>query len=189
MNWEALGAIGELVAATGVMGTLLFVGIQVRLSSQQTSQANKIARGASQRDLLKQTAGFFQLTFDNPTVLQDIRLGLMSYDNASHESKNNFATWAFALLHIMEQCAYMHEDDLITDSSFNGFETVALGIIVTPGGAEWWMHTKKAIGMTLVEHLDKRLVELEGITPPVYELLTQFAPIEDSTAKPESAPQ
>ncbi|MFT6754176.1 MAG: hypothetical protein ACI9VI_003365 [Candidatus Azotimanducaceae bacterium] len=189
MNWEALGAIGELVAATGVMGTLLFVGIQVRLSNQQTSQANKIARGASQRDLLKQTAGFFQLTFDNPTVLQDIRLGLMSYDNASHESKNNFATWAFALLHIMEQCVYMHEDDLITDSSFNGFETVALGIIVTPGGAEWWMHTKKVIGMTLVEHLDKRLVELEGITPPVYELLTQFAPIEDSTAKPESAPQ
>ncbi|MFT5562527.1 MAG: hypothetical protein ACI9B8_001957 [Sulfitobacter sp.] len=189
MNWEALGAIGELVAATGVMGTLLFVGIQVRLSNRQTSQANKIARGASQRDLLKQTAGFFQITFDNPTVLQDIRLGLMSYDNASHETQANFGTWAFALMHIMEQCVYMDEDNLITESSFIGFETVALGIIVTPGGAEWWMHTKKVIGMTLVEHLDRRLIELEGRTPPVYELFTQFAPIEDDITKPESAPQ
>jgi hypothetical protein len=187
MNWEALGAIGELVAAAGVMGTLLFVGIQVRLSNQQTSQANKIAAADSQRDLLKQAAGFFHLTLDNPTVLRDVRLGLMSYDNASHETKNNFATWAFALLHITEQCVYMNDEDLITGSSFKGFETAALGIIVTPGGAEWWVHTKKVIGATVVEHLDRRLIELEGITPPFYELFTQFAPIEDSTTKSEGA--
>jgi hypothetical protein len=58
------------------------------------NNANKIARADCQRNLLEQAAGFFNLTFDNPTVLQDIRLGLMSYDNASHETKNNVASWS-----------------------------------------------------------------------------------------------
>jgi hypothetical protein len=186
---QLLGNFGEFFGAILLFASLIYVGIQVRLSNQQTSQANKIAAADSQRDLLKQAAGFFHLTLDNPTVLRDVRLGLMSYDNASHETKNNFATWAFALLHIMEQCVYMNDQVLITGSSFKGFETAALGIIVTPGGAEWWVHTKKVIGATVVEHLDRRLIELEGITPPFYELFTQFAPIEDPTTKPEGAPQ
>lgn len=67
-----------------------------------------------------------------PPNLKDIRLGLTSPDNASPETKNNFSTWALALLHIMEQGVYIDADDRITDSSFKGFETVSFGIIVTP---------------------------------------------------------
>jgi len=186
---QDLGAIGEFVSSIAIVITLMFLGVQVRLSNQQTSQTNKIARADSQRDLLKSASEFFRTTLDNPTVLQDVRLGLMSYDGASHETKSNFGTWAYGLLFIMEQCVYMKEDGLITDSSFNGFETASLGIIVTPGGAEWWTHTKKVIGVTVVEHLDRRLIELEGVTPPLYELMTQFAPIGDPTTKPEGAPE
>jgi hypothetical protein len=189
MPLEKIYYLSQIIAVLAVLASLVFLGRQVSLSNQQTSQANIIAAADSQRDLLKQVSGFFHLTLDNPTVLRDVRLGLMSYDNAPHETKNNFATWAFALMHIMEQCVYMNDKDLITDSSFRGFETAALGLIVTPGGAEWWVHTRKVIGATLVEHLDNRLIELEGITPPFYELFTQFAPIEDPTTKIEGAPQ
>jgi hypothetical protein len=189
MDIQDLGAIGEFVSSIAIVITLIFLGFQVRLSNQQTTQANKIARADSQRDILKTGAKFLQLTLDNPTVLRDVRLGLMSYDSASHETKSNFGTWAFGLLHAMESAVYMNDDGLITDSSFKGFETATLGIIVTPGGAEWWMHTKKVIGVDLVEHLDRRLIELGGVTPPFYEMFTQFSPIEDPITKPEGVPQ
>ena len=35
MNWEALGAIGELVGAIAVVGTLFYLGFQIRQSNKQ----------------------------------------------------------------------------------------------------------------------------------------------------------
>ncbi len=172
MTLETIYFASSIAAALGVIGSLIFVGVQLR-------QGHRIARADSQRDLLKTISDFNKLTFDNAEVLDDVRRGLMEYDSAPHSVKANFATWAWFFLHTMEQCVYMKKDGLITDSSFNGFETGALGIISTPGGAQWWAHSKKIIGVDVSSHLDERLAELGGVAPPFYELLTQFEPIEE----------
>ena len=39
MNWEAIGAVGELVGAVGVMVTLLYVGLQVRQNTSAVKAA------------------------------------------------------------------------------------------------------------------------------------------------------
>jgi len=173
MTLEALYEVSQIVAVVAILGSLIAIFFQMR-------QGQKIARAASQRDLLNHAAEFIKLALDNPTVLEDIRRGLMEYDNAPTVTKSNFSTWAWVYMFIMEQCIYMNKDGLITKSSFDGFETGALGIISTPGGHQWWQHTKKIIGVDVSRHLDARLTALGGKTPPYYELLTQFAPIEST---------
>ena len=44
MNWEAIGAIGEIVGAIAVLISLVFIGLQVRLSAAQTAKSNLLAR-------------------------------------------------------------------------------------------------------------------------------------------------
>lgn len=44
MNWEAVGAIGEIVGAGAVVVTLLFLAIQVRLSTRATQESNRLER-------------------------------------------------------------------------------------------------------------------------------------------------
>lgn len=39
MNWEAIGAVGELVGAAGVIITLLYVGLQVRQNTSAVKAA------------------------------------------------------------------------------------------------------------------------------------------------------
>jgi hypothetical protein len=34
MNWEALGAIGELIGAAGVIGTLVYLAVQIRRATR-----------------------------------------------------------------------------------------------------------------------------------------------------------
>ncbi len=173
MTLESIYYIGQTIAVVAILGSLIAIYFQMR-------QGQALARADSQRDLLKSIGVFLQMTLDNPRVLRDVRLGLQEYDTASHETKSNFTTWAFAYLHVMEQCVYMKADGLITESSFNGFEAGALGIISTPGGAQWWEHSKKIIGQDVVVHLERRLAELGDSVPPFYELLTQFAPIPET---------
>lgn len=43
MNWDAIGAVAELLAAIGVIISLIFVGLQVRKSTAESKAATKQA--------------------------------------------------------------------------------------------------------------------------------------------------
>jgi hypothetical protein len=44
VNWDAIGAIGEIIGAIAVLVSLIFVGLQVRQSAAQTQKSNVLAR-------------------------------------------------------------------------------------------------------------------------------------------------
>ena len=40
MNWDAIGAIGEIVGATGVIVTLIYLAVQIRQNTSATNRTN-----------------------------------------------------------------------------------------------------------------------------------------------------
>lgn len=52
MNWEAIGAIGEIVAAAAVLITLIYLAVQIRQNTNQMERSDRAARGQSYQDLL-----------------------------------------------------------------------------------------------------------------------------------------
>ena len=80
MNWDALGAIGELVGAIAVVVTLAYLAFQIR-------QNNNLASGAAQRELMSG----FQENLDR--VRSDTKLfarGLRDFENLSNAEKTEF---------------------------------------------------------------------------------------------------
>ena len=47
MNWEAIGAVGELIGAMAVVITLVFLGLQVRQSIRTMAESNRLERAAA----------------------------------------------------------------------------------------------------------------------------------------------
>ena len=47
MNWEAIGAIGEMVGAAAVVLSLVMLTFQVRYSAQTTEESNRLERSAA----------------------------------------------------------------------------------------------------------------------------------------------
>jgi len=43
MNWDAIAAIGELVGATAVLATLIYLAVQIRQNSRSIDQQNDVA--------------------------------------------------------------------------------------------------------------------------------------------------
>ena len=67
MNWEAAGAIGELVGAAGVIASLIYVGYQIRQNTIATERSNA-----------RQTAsehGRALLSILDEDVADDVRVG------------------------------------------------------------------------------------------------------------------
>ncbi len=50
MNWEAIGAIGELLGAAGVIATLGYLAFQIRQNTRQLAQEAQRTRAQSVRE-------------------------------------------------------------------------------------------------------------------------------------------
>ncbi|MGB0133791.1 hypothetical protein, partial [Dokdonella sp.] len=69
MNWDAIGAIGEIAGAIGVIVTLLYLAIQLR---QNTKASNAIAVQNS----MENSARFSELISKDPELARTFYSGL-----------------------------------------------------------------------------------------------------------------
>jgi hypothetical protein len=66
MNWDAAGAIGEIVGAVGVMGTLIYLALQIRLN-------NRTLRSTKYQELISE---FRNMIMENSSQSGDIEVVL-----------------------------------------------------------------------------------------------------------------
>ncbi|MFT4564542.1 MAG: hypothetical protein ACI9BW_004311 [Gammaproteobacteria bacterium] len=79
MNWEAAGAIGEIVGAIAVITTLVYLGRQV-------SQSVEVARAAQNKSIMDSWEGFNDLILSNPE-LPELLSRLKTSDHELSESQ------------------------------------------------------------------------------------------------------
>ena len=164
LNWEALGAFGEIAGALAVVASLLFVGNQLR-------QGQAIERAKAQRDLLVQARDWMSLLAADEEKFESVRLCLNDFDSADDFTKERFNSWAFNFLFIFEQVHYMHIDGFVNDGSFYRFEQGILSIIRTRGGAQWWKLAFDIVGTDVGNYIATRLEEIGDSVAPWDELL------------------
>jgi len=168
VNWEAIGAVGEIVGALAVLATLILLLKQIRIGNTQAKQANDLARADSQRDILKQVSDHAKLTISQPDLQAEIRICYKSWKNAPSAAKWNFEGWAAAYFYIVEQAIYMHDDGLLSDETYQAMEAAALRIVTTPGGAEWWEQKAKHIGAGVSRRINERLKQVGPTIRPMF---------------------
>jgi hypothetical protein len=52
MNWDAIGTIAEVVAAAGVIASLLYVAQQVRAAQSTAADTNRLTRASGVREIM-----------------------------------------------------------------------------------------------------------------------------------------
>jgi hypothetical protein len=68
MNWDAIGAIGDMVGAAAVVITLAFLTIQIRQSQKAQQEGNAIARAAAWDKVYEHYKGHRRLIASDPEV-------------------------------------------------------------------------------------------------------------------------
>jgi hypothetical protein len=71
MNWEAIGAIGEIVGATAVVASLLYLAVQMRRNAQEARVTNRQAITRANNDWMFQIAAFWLLSAVQRTLTAD----------------------------------------------------------------------------------------------------------------------
>ena len=145
MTITELGAIGELVGGLAVIGSLIFVGFQVR-------QSNQLNRAESIRSFARDYNAFLA-QFREPQFLEVFRRSASDFNSLSGSEKSQVH---FVLLnHLMLGWADSTIDPQRSSEFARFLDTAFATTVRAPGFAQWWDHFKGIFGQWSPSYLDR----------------------------------
>ena len=152
MNWDAVGAIAELVGAIGVLATLGYLAVQSRDNTHGLE-------AASLQSVLDGPRDRYFLPMAQDSEMADIYArGLNGLSNLRPDERRRFFYMMYEQFFQMQQVMQLRDRGLITDVDFQAWLAYTAAVIRTPGGTEIWAQAKKLIAPTIRDLIDESLV-------------------------------
>ncbi|MFT7470155.1 MAG: hypothetical protein ACI8XU_000043 [Kiritimatiellia bacterium] len=130
MNWEAIGAIGEIVGATGVIVTLIYLAVQIRQNTSATNRTNV-------RNVLESNNSALSSLLDE-SVSEIFVRGLKSLEGLNEVERYRFDNAFYQWVGSCEQAFIDKREGTFSADSIVVYENAIVGYLLTPGGKQWW---------------------------------------------------
>ena len=131
MNWEALGAIGELAGAGGVIISLLYLGLQI-------NRQNIESRFTAVQELVKDSNIFFGAAAENREVAEIWVKGIENFDTLDQVDKARFLADVSRTFRFTESLLYLKLRGRLDPAMWPGFDRSTRDLCKCAGIKTFW---------------------------------------------------
>jgi len=150
INWDAIGAVGEVIGAIAVVVTLLYLSVQLRENTRSVEHSIK-------RGVYGDAQTWVDKLIESPELTELYRAGMNGHDLSANDQLR------FGMM--LDQL-FAHWNHAYSFNAFDFVDNVHLpGVLAKPGGAAYW---KRAVSRRhgfhpeFVERLNRILAEIEA---------------------------
>ncbi len=156
MNWEALGAVAELVGAVGVVASLLYLAAQVHASNRASAVQAKL-------DSTRLLNDFMDLLIQRPELNQLMIKGRKSLDALSPDEYQQFSNLSLKAFWFFSAGYFQFRRGTIAESDWFEVLAVVRYWLHSPGCRAWWMKLGRSMyGSEFVSFIESELNVLAG---------------------------
>ena len=138
MNWEAIGAVGEILGAIAVLVTLIYLAAQIRQNSQFVKAATYHSTMRARNEF-----NFAIATTPGVSALL-IRAGDKSITfDAEERQRFNSLMWGF--WNLFEDSLVQHTNGLLTPESWEATRWAMAEMLRSPGVRNWVDHNSPGL--------------------------------------------
>ena len=153
MNWDAIGATGEILGAIVTVGTIFYLAIQIR-HNQKTNQS------ATEYNANMQFTKFCERTADDKD-LQGTWDKVARNDPELKETDALQFIWHIAaMMYACEAVWKQHLKGFLSDDTWKNWERFSLGLLRMPLVKRWWADRHSLHSPEFFDYFD-RLLERE----------------------------
>jgi hypothetical protein len=131
MNWTAIGAVAELIAAIGVIASLVYVGFQIRQNTLSVT-------ASAHRAINDKFISVNEFIGSDPNLIKAFLVGRERLEDLDEVDMGRFITiWMNILLHF-EDVFYQHRQGLVGDQYWERIERMIGFYVTEPGVQRYW---------------------------------------------------
>ena len=135
MSWEMLSAIGQLVAAVGVIPSLIYLAIQIK-------EQNKERRRAGINVLTAQWSDLVRSAQDSADFANVFLEGIRSFHDLDPAAKLRFSAFFTRFIRNCEGMYIYYRDGALEKALWGEVERTISDYFAYPGVKEWWATRK-----------------------------------------------
>ena len=150
MNWEAVGAISQIIGAVLVGITLIYLAIQLR----QNTSALKSSTFLAVSSLMGSTMEVWATHSDLAPLLIKAQAGL---DQLSPDERARFGFVMMMAYRRVETVVVQRHLGFIDRELTEGFERSALSVLHSKGVRQWWDASKDAFSNVFSAWVDEKI--------------------------------
>jgi hypothetical protein len=147
MNWDAIGAMAELLGAIGVILTLFYLATQIR---QNTSSV----RTAAGMDMSKQAAAWIARMTVQPELGRIYNLASQDPELLTSDEKIRYATYVAEIFFLYEGQYEMYQQHQIEEHIWMQKRDLLLGYLKNPIIEAWWLSRGDAFSKPFSRYLE-----------------------------------
>ena len=150
MTWDALGAIGEIVGALGVLVTLVFLAIQVKANTNSVSAQSEL-------EMSSRMADWHGRVSQNPQLGPIFDKGITSPLSLCDEDKYLFLWFIAEYYLICEGCYFLYLKKTLSESSWRSKRDSLIGFLENPIIKQWWQKNSTPFSEEFILHINEHL--------------------------------
>ena len=150
MNWEAVGATASLLAAVGVIATLIYLSIQIR-------QNTKAVRSSSIQNLVQSFSTTAQAALENEYIIPLLLKANAGAEALTQEERTRLHFWFIMTFRRFEGVYFQRDLGIVDAEVIDGFERSQMAILASKSAQQWWANSKEIFNSGFVSYIEKLL--------------------------------
>ena len=118
MNWDALGAMGEIIGAFAVFATLYYLAIQIKIQSREIEKSNGHVRAQLSIDINNMLVNNYDILMRDKEFVKIYQKG-MSSQPLDEVEKIQFSQFVNRMLAICESVVIVTKADVMFDDDYD----------------------------------------------------------------------
>jgi len=151
MTLEALYYVSQIVAVLAILGSLIFVGVQVQQNTKQAKAAAALA-------VYKNYADWYMWAGEDLTRAEIGIRGFKDIDSLSDEDNVIFMGTFMALFAYIQSAFYLWQDGSLREEIWRTMEATLTTVFATPGGKAFWQRRRFSFADAFAAHIEDNVM-------------------------------
>jgi hypothetical protein len=148
MNWDAIGAIGEIIGAVAVIVSIIYLAMQVR-------QNLNLVRGSGYQAAAQTANHILGGWSSNPDSLRVFITAQESYPELNREEMALAHTHFLQIINMYESLYYQYQAGVLDSNIWEGRQLMLSNFLAMPGFAAWWEEWRHIYGSNFLAYVEE----------------------------------
>ena len=159
MNWDAIGAIAELLGSIGVIASLVCLATQIRQSREQMSQNTRAMQGEAYQQLQQNVRETWNTMLTVPGLDRVVSLGLDDFGQLNEEDAFRFTFWIRGVMQVYDNAYFQHRTGMLAGERWQPLRRDLQDLFKFPGAVQWWRTATPSLNPEFVALVEEILGE------------------------------